>query len=90
MGHCGRAIGALHAHAVRDGVDFPALDGRLALGGADKSRDARLGCQRFVCVVALVRGYLYMRSPCSLPGVCERTLWHDPRACKDSRCQQQS
>jgi hypothetical protein len=54
MGRCGRAIGALHAHAVRDGVDFPALDGRLALGGADKSRDARLGCQRFVCVVVLV------------------------------------
>lgn len=48
MRRCDRAIGALHAHGVRDGVDFPALDGRLALGGADESRDARLGCQRLL------------------------------------------
>ena len=48
MRHGVGAVGTLHVHALGEAAELPALYRRLSLAVNNKSRDARLGCQRFV------------------------------------------
>jgi hypothetical protein len=55
-------VGALRLCALGDAAELPALDRRLALGGAGEGRDARFAGQRLVCVVVLVGCVLYVQA----------------------------